>query len=364
MEKGFSREDTRAVKGIAAILLLIYHLWPFAERFPTGFSWRPLFGLLDPKWIECMGWGAYIMMYVFFFLGGYGLYCRIAGGAKLHDALLRLYTNYWRIFLIFIPVAFLFFSHQPGDFMANTALCNIYSRFSAGEFALNFLGLDCSYNREWWFLTAYAAAMVTGYGLILATEKVKSFWADGLIVLGLDVLIHCLPTLGFFAPFSGSPVFSALFNGNAVPFYMGIVFAKHDALSAMRGIMARYSKAAKILISLFGLLLIYLIRGTDAVTYDCDTILAPFFTVLCITLLDFLPPVKKALCYVGGRCNDIWLIHPFYCIYFYPVRRLVFCTREPLLSLLILLGLCLVSSELVERFYKLLKKIGGRKHEV
>ena len=34
----FSREDTKAIKGIAVVLMLFHHLVAFPERFPAGFE--------------------------------------------------------------------------------------------------------------------------------------------------------------------------------------------------------------------------------------------------------------------------------------------------------------------------------------
>lgn len=364
MEKSFTREDTRAMKGIAVLMLLVGHLWPFGNRQPVGFAWAAPFGLYDPRWIEILGWAAHITLYVFLFLGGYGLYHQLKRGSKLHTVLLGLYRNYWKIFVIMIPVAFIFFSNQPGDFMQDSSLCNRYAVFSLRDLAMNFLGLDFSYNSEWWFITAYAAAMVTGYLLMLATDRIKSFWADAFIVVVIGIAVKMISVMEnsvpVFAALGGNFIFDNLINSNAVPFYMGIVFAKHNGLAKLRGILEQYSGLTRLLIALIGLFLIFIIRQTEAVDYDLTVIIVPFFVVLCMVLLDLMPIVKKALGYIGKHCNNIWLIHSFYCYYFYAVTKLVYCTQDAFLSLLILLGLSLASSIAINWFYARLKKLPAR----
>ncbi len=363
MEKTFTREDTRAMKGIAVIMLLIGHLWPFTDRHPVGFAWTAPFGLYDPRWIEIVGWAAHITLYVFLFLGGYGLWHQLKRGTKLHRVLMSLYRNFWKVFVIMIPIAFIFFSNQPTDFAVDASLCNRYAEFSLRDLAMNFLGLEFTYNSEWWFITAYAAATVTGYLLILALGRSKSFWVDAAAVTGLGmlvILINSQESAGHvFSIFDNNFIAQYLFNSNAIPFYMGIVFAKHDGLARLRAIMEEYAKPVRALIALIGLFLIFVIRQTSEVTYDMDVLIVPLFVVLCMTLVDLLPPVKKALAYIGGHCNNIWLVHPFYCFYFYAATRIVYCTTDPFLSLLILLGMSLGTSIVIDAFYSALHKLSS-----
>lgn len=364
MEKSFTREDTRAMKGIAVIMLLVGHLWPFTDRHPAGFEWTAPFGLYDPRWIEIIGWAAHITLYVFLFLGGYGLYHQIKRGTKLHEVLLGLYRNFWKVFVIMIPIAFIFFSNQPSDFLSDTSLCSRYASFSLRDLAMNFLGLEFTYNSEWWFITAYAAAIVTGYLLILALGRSRSFWVDAAAVTVLGVLIIVINSLKSsghaLSALEDNFIFYYLFNSSAVPFYMGIVFAKHNGLARLRTLLERYTKPWRALIALIGLFLIFVIRQTEAVTYDMDVLIVPFFVVLCMTLVDLLPAVKKALAYLGRHCNNIWLVHSFYCFYFYAATRLVYCTTDAVLSLIILLGLSLGSSIAIDGFYSALRKLSSR----
>ncbi len=364
MEKVFKREDTRAMKGIAVIMLLIAHLWPFGGRHPVGFEWTVPFGLFDPRWIEIVGWATHITLYVFLFLGGYGLYHQIKRGSKLHEVLLSLYKKYWRIFVIMIPIAFIFFSRQPADFMIDNTLCNRYADFTFRDLAMNFLGLEFTFNSEWWFITAYAAAMVTGYFLILATDGNRSFWVDAAIVIAIGIALYMIGLMSGNHPvikaLSGNFIFSKLFNSNSVPFYMGIVFAKHNGLARLRAILEQYSAPARVVIALAGLFLIFVIRQTETVTYDLDVVIVPFFVVLCVTLVDIIPFIKKALAYIGRHCNNIWLVHSFYCYYFYAATKAVYFTTDPVVSLLTLLGLSLVSSIAIEWFYAQLKKISAK----
>lgn len=369
MGKEFTREDTRVIKGIGVIILLFYHMCPFTDRLPVGFAWQAPFGLYDTRWLENIGWSFRIAPYLFLFIGGYGLYHQIKSGRKLHTILFRLYTNYWKVFLIFVPIALIFFSRQPGAYLNDASLCSVYADFSMRDLALNFLGLEFTFNREWWFITAYAAATVTGYILIVSGKKDRSFWAEAALVLligfGIDGIVIAEYNETVLAAFRDDFVFNSLVaNTGAVYFYMGIVFAKHDGLAVMREMAEKYSRAGRALIALIGLLLIFVIRQTDMASDALDVVILPFLTVLCILLADAVPFVRKPLAYLGKHCNNIWLIHSFYCYYFYAATRIVYCTADPVIDLVILLGLSLVSSISVDWFWAQVKKLSEKLKKV
>ena len=70
----FDRSDTKAIKGAAVLLMLFHHLTGFPYRFPVGFGG---FSTLIPAgYLEAFGTAAKICVPMFFFLGGYGLYCK------------------------------------------------------------------------------------------------------------------------------------------------------------------------------------------------------------------------------------------------------------------------------------------------
>ncbi len=124
----FSREDTRAIKGIAVVMMLMHHLIAFPARYPVGFEGFKL--LLEPfveeGYLATLGLNVRLCVAVFFFLGGYGLYKRReAGKFSLMDSVIALFKSYWKVFIIFIPIAFIFFGHEKGENI--NELCTRYS---------------------------------------------------------------------------------------------------------------------------------------------------------------------------------------------------------------------------------------------
>ncbi len=73
MENVFTREDTKVIKGLAVILMLIHHLWAFPNRIAGDglVSYLEVFGQSSIQYIGIFG---KICVSIFLFLGGYGIY--------------------------------------------------------------------------------------------------------------------------------------------------------------------------------------------------------------------------------------------------------------------------------------------------
>ena len=113
MEQTFSRQDTKLMKGVAIFLMLMHHLWAFPERIAGGELWHVL-NICGESSLAYFGSFGKICVSFFFFLGGYGVYLTTC--SKKYDLIAKikgLYLAYWKVFVIFIPLAFLFCAHQP-----------------------------------------------------------------------------------------------------------------------------------------------------------------------------------------------------------------------------------------------------------
>ena len=173
-EVNFTKEHTQIAKGMAIILMLIHHLFAFPNRILTKQSYKSLL-LINGLQIEYyIGVFGKICVAMFLFLSGYGLYIITSKNNKfsIKDAIIRisrLYINYWTVFLIFIPIGFIFFGRT----------------LNIKEFILNFLGLSSSYNGEWWFFRLYVE-------LILITPILKIIVRDKLYLSFINIIMLVL----------------------------------------------------------------------------------------------------------------------------------------------------------------------------
>ena len=69
---GFSRDDTKMVKGFAIILMLYHHLFAFPNRIQDGSSYITLLTFTNVDSAMLIGLFGKMCVALFLFLGGYG----------------------------------------------------------------------------------------------------------------------------------------------------------------------------------------------------------------------------------------------------------------------------------------------------
>ena len=138
----------------------------------------------------------------------------------------------------------------------------------------------------------------------------------------------------------------------ALNMYLGIVFAKHDFIVRLKKPFSRLRCSW-----LYGLAIIpvvFYLRSYVAGSF-LDIFYIPCFVVAASVFFDGIPLVKKGFMILGRYSNNLWLVHTFFCYYFFEFTKIVYCTKSPLIDWMILLGLSLGASVFVDAFWKLMK---------
>ena len=359
----FTREDTRAIKGVAVVMMLLHHLAGFTDRFPVGFEgftanndWFVKEGFLlnlAHNLRFCVG--------IFYFLGGYGIYKRMEKGSfSLTDSVLGMFKKYWKIFIIFVPVAFIFFSRSGGGVSMLASRYNFVNvRELITTIVSNFTMLSDTINSEWWFMKTYICVFIMGTAYCRITKKLNSFSSELLIAIILDMLFRSvLPNLPLVPGMSGlsENVFFKRFcieTATASPFFAGIVFAKYDVLVRLKKIIGERKLGA--LFGLFAAAVIVWCR-CFIVGAELDLIYVPIMAAALSVFFDFAKPFRFVFNIIGGQSTNMWLIHSFYCYYFLEITKIVYITSNVWIDLLILVSMSLLTSVLIELFYKYLFK--------
>ena len=264
----FTREDTKAVKGLAVLMMLFHHLAAFPERMPPEFEgFQSLWpDFTEKRYLIILGTSCRLCVAIFYFVGGYGMYKRWSKN-KYHlvTSIAALYKSYWKVFAVFVPIAFIFFQRKGEGFLPN------YQRYAVTDtkelismILANFLGLTDSINSEWWFLAAYLCVMPMGLLFCIVTKKNKSFTVDMFWVLIIDILVRNvfsdIPNIEAFSNLGGNFFYSHFLNmAGTSPFFAGIVFAKHDKLELCKKYLMRYRISS--LIGLSGCLGVLYVRS-------------------------------------------------------------------------------------------------------
>ena len=163
-----TKDYSEMVKGIAVLMMILHHIWGFPEKIPE----LPLSHLEVQIGAACK-----ICVSIFMFLSGYGLYYTFKKKETIRvwHRVWNVYKRFWQVFLIFVPVGFLFLS-KP---------------FAVQEFLANLFCLKFSYNQECWFLGTYIELLLVLSVMLMANQK-KYF---PYLIVGLSVLLRGLSGL-------------------------------------------------------------------------------------------------------------------------------------------------------------------------
>ena len=331
-DRFLSVNDTIAMKAIAILCMLAHHLWTFPERIAGG----PLQSLLTVSNLPLtvhFGVFAKICVSIFFFLGGYGLYKKYFGKRyNIAERLKKLYFAYWKVFVIFVPIGFIFFSNQTA-YCQDADVYSAFSQFSVKEILLNFFGLISTYNKEWWFLINYAVLLVL-FPLIRISVNRLSALDNVFIIIVLSI---ALTRFHYAIP-------------HAACFWMGAVVARNGLFDKL----SDFLKAKKLLNPIFDTIIwiavIFFRRYNNGFYFDIFFV--PLLTIASIDFVNRIAIFKRSLFALGKQSTNMWLTHTFFCYYFGVTAKIVAAPRYAIPAFIILLAMSYAASVLVEKFWK------------
>lgn len=299
-----------------------------------------------------------ICVSIFFFVGGYGIY-KLSEKKEFNifNNIKKLFVNYWKVFLIFIPIGFTFFSNQKA-YCENITIYSRYSSFNKYDLIDNFLSLSSSLNGEWWFLHSYLIAIITFPFIKKIFNNKSTIFNIFIIIVGTILVSNIFPAIGnienlgllnnnilynrFFL--QSSPYISC--------FWIGILFSKDDLMLKLKN---KINETIKLNI-LFDLIGFFIIIYTRQFMFGatCDMIYIPFLIVFFLDFINdlkFLAKIFETLC---KHSTNIWLIHSFLCYYFF-VKIIVYL-KWGVSYLFGLIILSLLASYGVNYLWKLINK--------
>lgn len=309
----FGKEVSVALKGLLVILMFWAHMFAHPDRIWEGVEWISM-GTIAGKTIE--EWLVpffHIAVPLFFFISGYGFYAVSKKNAgykfkNLRNQLVKLYTKYWLVFVIAIPIA-----------MAMGKLS-----FEPVEFILNFIGFDSSYCGEWWFLGTYVLILISFYLCYRLYKIVNEKWLGlnnkwGGIILIISSLV--IATVGY----GGNWLLGrAGFDTNNLVwhqcyyllikqpmFVIGYIFARYNLLDKIcfwvKGLALRFKLPIWLIIIACLILLPYL-------SFIPETYLYVFYTPIfcfcfCALFVHLHRYIKNVFTFLGKFSTYMWLTH-------------------------------------------------------
>ena len=317
-----SISDTNVLKGVALLFLLTHHLFYIQNGLFDDIN---ICG--DRFLVQEIGKWCKVCVAIFVFLSGYGLMVNAMknGGLKsiphfYWQRFVKLYMNYWFIWLLFVPI---------GIYVFDRTLSDVYGTQVFLRFALDFFGvLNCfglyGYNSTWWFYSCIIVLYLSFPFIYKLMNKTM------LVVIPIVLAIYNIPI----SQITGIKVYF-------VSFVMGMALCKYrnntDQISGYWWFL------------LFTILSIERFVAQDF--YLLDSIIT---LTLALSYKTFNVPkiVKKVLSFLGKHSMNIFLFHTF--IFYYWFQEYIYMTRNPLIIFITLLGSCLLISIIIELLKKAL----------
>lgn len=354
--KYFTREDTKVLKGLAIILMLLFHLWAFPDRI-VGEGVKTF--LLPPSLIVYIGKMGHICVPMFLFLGGYGTYKIYEGGNfSITKRLLKVYFSYWKIFCIFVPIGYIFCSNQP-IYCSDYNICTRFLEFDFKRLLLNLLGLfknTQAFNSEWWFLFLYAMYILT-FPIVIKIIHLNNKYLNCFILLIFTIIAKVLAINNCFGI---NLDYVYLYVIYFPVFYIGSLMAYNNRFEFY---VKKYinQSLSKILDLIF--LTLILVFRTYILHENFDFITIPIFCVISCDFFIQKRIIRGILIKFGQHSTTIWLTHTFYCYYFYIFAKIIIAPQYAISTFIWFLFVSLFTAMIIDRIYLYMnKRIGYLLH--
>ncbi|WP_302133145.1 acyltransferase family protein [Thomasclavelia spiroformis] len=330
--KEFTKDESKILKGITILFMLGLHLF---NNIDTTKYYHPLLYIGNMPVIYYISFSFDICVPIYCFCSGYALYLKNPSMKENINRIFKLLGKYW-IILIFTCITGVILNDKniPGsifDFLGNVTLLNL------------------SYIGSWWFLQTYVLLVIISSWIIKAIDRLRLTVGISLIlyfisyyfkitnpiqtnIIIIDILINAVELLGT----------------SQFPFLVGMIFYKYKIITKIKNKVEKNNFIACIII-LICILIHVVIK---------NMIIAPFIAILFVcgyALLSFNAITKKLLLFLGNHSTNIWLLHTQFYAKFAPM--IVFCTNTVLGCLIILLGLCIATSHVINFLYSKTLKI-------
>ncbi|MDO5292535.1 MAG: acyltransferase [bacterium] len=354
----FTKQDTAILKGVAIILMLAHHLFFFPTRLPEKMipiSFTKIDHIDTAVYIGRFG---KMCVPIFLFLSGYGIYkTYISGRLSIPDRIYNLYIKFWKVFIVFVPIGFMYFSNQP-QYCKQEGFYNTFAKFELVGLVRSFTGLGLCYNREWWFLKYFVITILL-FPLIYKVVSKRTFWENVWIiiafVMAFKFVINNLHTFPAFEPLKNSYLYSN-FVGKQEPyissFWMGCVMAKDDQFEKL---ILKYQQLRlnTILKDCIALTVLLIVRNS-IIGIEIDCVYTPILCVVSLDLLKKSKLISMVFIQLGKQSTNMWLIHSFFIYYFYECVKIVLLPKYAILVLPWLVLISFVSGVLLDFGYKVL----------
>ncbi len=338
----FTKEHTQIAKGVAILLMIAHHLFAFPERIYINSGYISMVSLFGYDIEFLIGIFGKLCVAMYLFLSGYGIYMIIQVKGKLtykeiFERIKKIYINYWVVFIIFIPIGFVFFGKN----------------FNIKEFILNFIGLSSSYNGEWWFFRLYIELLLFAPLLkFIINDNLYRSIINTIALLVLGKFISLVFKIGLDIDYITNSILYIDIQRLLVwqaSFSIGYMCAKFNIYYKVIKKFIEYNMDRKVVYGFICILVVsirYIIGNSTII----DFILAPVFIFGIVNII-YDGIAKNIFVFLGKHSMNMWLTHSFFCYQYF--QLLVFKPKVSIIIFVWLVMLSLVSSIFINYIIRL-----------
>jgi peptidoglycan/LPS O-acetylase OafA/YrhL len=309
--------------------MLSNHLYAFPGRLLNGNYYIPLIPSFNLEFY--LGNFGNICVSMFVFLSGYGMfsgYVRSQQNSWRYSIgkIVSFYLTYWLYFLIFVPIGLIFFKNE-------TLWNSSEIRYSTDLFTLltGFLGWSARYNSEWWFVRMFVSILLCLSPIYLMLGKYNPLLL-GVISISLFSIAWAL-----YIDYAG--IYGFVFW--QISFAVGILCA---SLKFFNSTFIEYFAGFRI-IWLYSIAIVFCILRTRFGA-KIDFSFIPIFVYLLVRTIEWCRLVKL-FSFIGEYSFPIWLIHSFFCYYYF--QSFIYAPRWSPLVFLLLMSVSLLFAICIEK---------------
>lgn len=334
-----SKNDTRVLKGVGIIFMVILHL--FARKEVNGL-YETLILIDGVPLAYYIGHFGDACRPIYLFASGYAFYIVINQGNNFVERMkknakrvVKLLINYWIVLILFVLIGFLVGKEMyPG---------------SLTDFLLNFFVLSNSYNGAWWFLQVYILIVIFSPIIVRLVKKYNA-----IPIIMISGCIYSISYLQFYRDIFelGDSVFmsalvrtTVLIGTSLFSFLIGSIFAKEKVFTQLH--KKFYEIKFRNTLCYLGIIMLIIIHSI----FESASI-APLTGISFICFFVFIDKsktVKRILNIFAEHSTNIWLTHMFFYMTIFP--SIIFAPKYPALILVWLFVLCIVTSYIIKFMY-------------
>lgn len=351
MKNGITKQQSNMIQGLAILMMLYHHLFSTPEAL--GIEYISLLNFNGYNLELKTAWFFKICVGIYAFLTGYGM-CRSLNSnietsidfiAKLkHDykmilkQLINFYIQYFIVFIIFIPIGFVFYNKT----------------FVFVEFLKNLIGISSTYNGAWWYVFFYVKIMIllpliNSFFCLYKDKKSRIIYIIFYGIIIISTITIYIMNKEFF-----TIIIEFFQPAFLLCFLVGYFISKFRLFELFFNILGNRIMTILGIIGIISVILVRMKIAKDASSAGLDFIFVPVFVYGFCCILELLPKLQGFFKVFGSCSTFMWLTHVFF--YDHYAKSIVMASRISVGIYITLILLSLVTAIILNKLVNIFKK--------